>query len=153
MPFVKATVIGQAGHEYLVTSPCNSNDDLAWRIPLSNVCVNRHHPAHVGQTLALEVKVVGTDSGCHLVIPTVSTPSLNYGWLIPKKHLHAKLPPCGNHECAVSTGICESLTYGSGELDPNGYWEFPCNTCARAAELRHPESGSCWPFAEKTCKM
>lgn len=36
---------------------------------------------------------------------------------------------CGNPNCMVSTGICESLTFGSGELSANGYWEFPCKVC------------------------
>lgn len=33
----------------------------------------------------------------------------------------------------VSTGICDSLTFGYGRLDPNGYWEFPVHP--RIAEL------------------
>ena len=40
-------------------------------------------------------------------------------------------PPCGNPACGISTGICGSLTFGSGELDNNGYWEFPCERCER----------------------
>lgn len=26
---------------------------------------------------------------------------------------------------SFSTGVCESLTCGYGELDPYGYWQFP----------------------------
>ena len=58
--------------------------------------------------------------------------------------------PCGNPECYVSTGICDSLTFGRGELDDNGYWEVPCSICARAHERNYPEDGPCWPFIEDT---
>lgn len=53
---------------------------------------------------------------------------------------------CGNSDCCVSTGICESLTFGSGKLDEYGYWENECWDCARAWEKHHPEDGPCWPF-------
>jgi len=39
---------------------------------------------------------------------------------------------CGNTDCGVSTGICGELTFGSGTLDPDGYWEIPCETCREA---------------------
>lgn len=38
---------------------------------------------------------------------------------------------CGNPECSCSTGIHEGLTFGSGRLSFNGYWEFPCRICAK----------------------
>lgn len=38
---------------------------------------------------------------------------------------------CGDPKCSVSTGIHDGLTFGSGNLDFNGFWEHPCNTCAR----------------------
>lgn len=52
---------------------------------------------------------------------------------------------CGKSDCKVSTGICESLTFGSGRLSIHGYWEFPCEVCARAFELKYPEYYPCWP--------
>lgn len=52
---------------------------------------------------------------------------------------------CNNPQCSVSTGIHEGLTFGSGRLDHNGYFEFPCAPCARAYEEKHPEDGECWP--------
>jgi hypothetical protein len=52
--------------------------------------------------------------------------------------------PCGNDDCKVSSGICDRLTFGSGVLDDNGYWEKPCRACARDYERRHPEA-ECWP--------
>ena len=55
---------------------------------------------------------------------------------------------CGNPHCAISTGIHEGLTFGSGDLDFNGFWENPCGPCARAWEKAHPESGACWPFSD-----
>lgn len=57
--------------------------------------------------------------------------------------------PCGNEECCVSTGIHEGLTFGSGEVDPHGFWERPCSPCARAAERRDGVAvGTYWPFAD-----
>lgn len=36
--------------------------------------------------------------------------------------------PCN---CYASTNIADEVNYGTGDLDFNGFWEFPCN---------HPES-------------
>lgn len=49
--------------------------------------------------------------------------------------------------CGVSSGICGRMTFGSGELDPNGYWEFPCKPCARAHKADHPDC-EVWPSAD-----
>ena len=82
---------------------------------------------------------------------------------------------CGNPRCSTSTGMHGGLTYGSGDLYEDGYWEFPCDTCARYAdahseELQHKmmkELGcdlkylqknhdwlfiEAWPFKKKECK-
>lgn len=60
---------------------------------------------------------------------------------------------CPEHKvgrwCCASTGICEHTTFGCGELDRFGYWEFPCFRCARKWERLHPEEGPCWPFTEQ----
>lgn len=56
---------------------------------------------------------------------------------------------CGNKDCGVSTGICDSLTFGSGYLDDHGYWNNPCWTCARDWEKNHPDE-ECWPFEAKS---
>jgi len=53
-------------------------------------------------------------------------------------------PP--GHHCGASTGICDSITFGTGELDENGYFEHPCPVCARAFEKQFPDKGPCWPF-------
>lgn len=42
---------------------------------------------------------------------------------------------CERPECASSTGIDWSATFGTGKLDPNGFWEFPCAECANAWRL------------------
>jgi len=55
--------------------------------------------------------------------------------------------------CKISTGIHEGLTFGKGELDDMGYWEFPCNECARENERLFPEDGKCWPFEGSTIQM
>lgn len=35
---------------------------------------------------------------------------------------------CNGVDFGISTGVCETLTYGYGDLDFNGYWEFPLPT-------------------------
>lgn len=61
---------------------------------------------------------------------------------------------CGNPKCGVSTGICERPTFGSGELDSNGYWEVPCSVCARAWEAKNGlEEGQCWPPSQELDKQ
>ena len=40
------------------------------------------------------------------------------------------------------------MTFGTGELDDYGYWEFPCGECARAFEEQFPDEGPCWPHSE-----
>jgi hypothetical protein len=52
---------------------------------------------------------------------------------------------CGHADCAISTGIHEGLTFGRGTLDFNGYWQIPCEPCARAWEAAHPGE-ECWPL-------
>jgi len=49
------------------------------------------------------------------------------------------------HTCHVSTGIHDFLTFGTGDLTDNGFWEEPCDKCARAHEIQFPECGPCWP--------
>jgi len=56
------------------------------------------------------------------------------------------MPACENSECGVSTGICGKPTFGSGELDNNGYWEWPCLLCADAYVTRHGlDVDDVWP--------
>lgn len=53
--------------------------------------------------------------------------------------------PCGMLDCSVSTAIDdETLTFGRGELDNNGYWQYPCAACA---EAYHKKDGKrpVWP--------
>jgi len=56
---------------------------------------------------------------------------------------------CRYEGCKVSNGIHGGLTFGYGELDKYGYWEYPCVICARAWEKKYPEEGPCWPFSEE----
>lgn len=63
---------------------------------------------------------------------------------------------CGRKDCAVSKGVHDSgasglsgLTFGSGELDFHGYWEFPCFVCARVFERENPSARPCWPFEQE----
>ena len=52
-------------------------------------------------------------------------------------------------ECKVSTSIGDSLTFGTGELDSNGFWQHSCYECARAHEEKFPEDFPCWPFSKE----
>jgi len=42
---------------------------------------------------------------------------------------------CRDPECATATGIHGGLTHGKGDLDYNGYWEFPCPYLHRIDEI------------------
>lgn len=43
---------------------------------------------------------------------------------------------CNNPECCASSGFSGEITYGSGRLDPYGYWQFPCRECAADFDSR-----------------
>lgn len=47
---------------------------------------------------------------------------------------------CGNPECRSSTSMGGGLTFGRGELDGNGYFEFPCRICSKAWTDALPET-------------
>lgn len=50
-------------------------------------------------------------------------------------------------DCNVSQGICESITFGSGEINEHGYFQYPCYFCARRhEEIGNLKRGTCWPF-------
>ena len=49
------------------------------------------------------------------------------------------------HNCHVSSGIHDYLTFGTGKLDDHGFWEIPCFECAREHEKQFPKCGPCWP--------
>lgn len=51
---------------------------------------------------------------------------------------------CGNPNCCASSGICGSMTFGSGELDNHGYWEYPCVICAAVTKKFSPKI-DVWP--------
>lgn len=52
---------------------------------------------------------------------------------------------CGRPECKVSQSIAEQLTFGVGFDFENGFFDEPCELCARAWEKLHPEDAPCWP--------
>lgn len=54
-------------------------------------------------------------------------------------------PACGNPKCGGSTNIAEDASFGHGELDECGFWEFPCPVCARDYEREHPNENA-WPY-------
>lgn len=58
---------------------------------------------------------------------------------------------CGDFNCCASTGIHDGLTFGKGKLSDNGYWQFPCQPCARAWDKENPnfQDGPAWPFPEE----
>jgi hypothetical protein len=62
--------------------------------------------------------------------------------------MEAKQKPsraCGRADCGTSTSIDDvTLTFGRGDLDDHGFWEFPCVICAEAFQKEFP-SRSVWP--------
>lgn len=51
---------------------------------------------------------------------------------------------CGDASCGVSTSIMDCLTFGKGELDDNGFWEFPCEACSQAYYQRKKQDFQMW---------
>lgn len=47
---------------------------------------------------------------------------------LPKSYLIGLIRYRDGETVGVSTGIHEGLTFGYGQLDINGYWEFPVPT-------------------------
>jgi hypothetical protein len=52
---------------------------------------------------------------------------------------------CGRPECGASTTINEDISFGTGFLDNDGFWEEGCYTCARAWEKIHHHDRA-WPY-------
>lgn len=59
------------------------------------------------------------------------------------------IKPVGHEKCCVSSTVTESLSFGTGELDDYGFWEYGCYECARAWEKQFPEEGACWPYSKE----
>ena len=47
-------------------------------------------------------------------------------------YVTGKTKPCGNPECCATSNIAEEIEHGWGNLDFNGFWEFPCDICNKA---------------------
>ena len=47
---------------------------------------------------------------------------------------------CENLNCSASSGFDGGITFGSGILDPYGYWQFPCRVCAEDFDTRKEET-------------
>jgi len=68
--------------------------------------------------------------------------------MVAEKPIKPFVRPEG-HDCHVSSGIHDCLTFGTGELSDSGFWEHPCYECAREHERQFPECGPCWPHTEE----
>jgi hypothetical protein len=53
-------------------------------------------------------------------------------------------------DCCSSTTIAGEISFGTGELDDYGFWQFPCRLCAEAYELQTNKVA--WPHAPKKDK-
>lgn len=42
------------------------------------------------------------------------------------------VPACGNRRCQSGTSAAGGLTFGSGNIDSQGFFEFPCRVCSQA---------------------
>lgn len=58
--------------------------------------------------------------------------------------------PHGHERCRTSSTIAETMSFGRGDLDENGFWEYGCYECARAWEKQFPQDGPCWPHTKET---
>lgn len=54
---------------------------------------------------------------------------------------------CGRPECGASSNIMEDPSFGTGELDDLGFWEYGCYKCARAYEKVNP-GVKAWPYRD-----
>jgi hypothetical protein len=98
------------------------------------------HEQKIGPTVRLTTS--GTPRGFEGVPKAVWS---LYRALRPATDVRVMTAACGNPDCGVSTGFCDELTFGSGDLDDWGYFEHPCHACARDWETTHPQDGQCWP--------
>jgi hypothetical protein len=59
--------------------------------------------------------------------------------------------PLFDHEnCGASTTIGGETSFGQGKLDEYGFWEIPCQECAREHERKYGlPVNSCWPHTSK----
>lgn len=55
--------------------------------------------------------------------------------------------PPGHGDCRMSLTILGQFSFGRGQLNHDGTYEFPCPECARNAERQMPEIGPCHPPA------
>lgn len=52
---------------------------------------------------------------------------------------------CGNPECGVASGPDDSYSFGSGDLDENGFWSKPCFVCSKRWYDKWTETT--WPYS------
>jgi len=45
---------------------------------------------------------------------------------------------CGDSECGMSSCNGDSVTFGKGQLNSNGCWEFPCAACEQHWKFLYP---------------
>lgn len=68
-----------------------------------------------------------------------------------KDVMEAKQKPkqaCGRADCSASTSIDDvTVTFGRGNLDDFGYWQFPCVICAANFQKAYPYR-SVWPVKD-----
>jgi len=55
----------------------------------------------------------------------------------------------GHEDCGIAIGISNEPTFGKGILNDYGYWQFPCEKCAREWEKQNPNSGKAWPSSNE----
>lgn len=87
--------------------------------------------------------VIATEHKAHKFLSTSKRTSEEI-WVLPSEIdtlVHLSTPEdirerigCGNPRCSRSSGICGAITFGWGDLDEYGYWEFPCRICAAGFE-------------------
>jgi len=70
--------------------------------------------------------------------PEIDFDDFGQGW-VKKDADHSK--------CLASSCMSEAVSFGRGELDTHGFWEFGCYHCARAWEQNQPEYDEAWPFS------
>lgn len=86
--------------------------------------------------------------------PTVCFPSffpkefIDMNWTHVMEGKERPRRACNRADCGTSTSIDdETLTFGGGDLDEFGFWEFPCAPCAEAFQKANPKY-KVWPVKD-----
>ena len=90
-----------------------------------------------------EIFVVESEDKNYNYVSTIAEPGIILLW---RKEWFEFEKALDHSKCCWSSGIHDGLTVGQGGCNEYGYWEIPCEICARRHEKRFPNEAPVWPF-------